>query len=207
MGSRAGPARTPAQRRAARRWARASAEAALRRGRRAGAGSGQSMGSAGLSAPLASELAAREDVSRPALAMKLAGIPVKGMVALKRNVAWHASSLPRPGAGAAEWRAAQRGPRLETRILNGLGSILDRPLPVHADIVHCSDLEATWLRAAEQVHARQHVQMLNVRLEALLRGAPWRRLKEFVVVGAVPASAVRAAADSAVAATRWRRAL
>ena len=59
---------------------------------------------------------ARLRVAAPALSSLCKGQPVDGTARLKRNVAWHSEVLPGPSASLAEWRAAQRGPRLDTGI-------------------------------------------------------------------------------------------
>ena len=102
------PWKSTAERRAAQKRARLSLENALRKWR----------GTAG-SEPgdehCDPEVLRRERVSRPRLADLVAGRPSEPGVALKRNAAWHSDDLPQDGAPLHAFRAAQRGPRLESR--------------------------------------------------------------------------------------------
>ena len=61
------------------------------------------------------ELARRLALIAPILARRLEGADENPEMVLRRNVAAHACELPAPGTGAAAWRAAQKGPRLEGR--------------------------------------------------------------------------------------------
>jgi len=105
------PWRSSLERRAAQRRAQASAERLIRR----------------LTAKLAPytrdgpqwvarEVKAREDLSRPALTALVGGQGFGHELKLRRNVAQHSEELPAAGASAAQFRRAQRGPRLEARV-------------------------------------------------------------------------------------------
>ncbi|CAK0852912.1 unnamed protein product [Prorocentrum cordatum] len=65
----------------------------------------------GCAADLA-EVARREAIARPALLARVRGTREPGARRLKRNVAWHADECPDESAPLAEWRSAQKGPRL-----------------------------------------------------------------------------------------------
>ena len=61
------------------------------------------------------EVRFREDVARPALVRAVAGFATVPELKLQRNVALHADRVPDPSEGAAAFRKAERGPRLDVR--------------------------------------------------------------------------------------------
>ena len=127
---------------AARRQAQHRARDAAERGLRKLHGGG----------PANRELLAREAAARPALRRLVEGLPPRGEQTLRRNVAWHAHSLPSREASSAAWRAAQRGPRLEAR--REAVSNLYRPLPPGVEARRCVELEVVMALAASAARPR-----------------------------------------------------
>ena len=98
-----------AARRAARGRARVAARAECARLREALDLRGAVCGTDGVSV----EAARREELARPSLVARLRGEPESGAKRLVRNVSLHARRCPQAGAPLSEWRAAQRGGRLD----------------------------------------------------------------------------------------------
>lgn len=61
------------------------------------------------------ELERRFEVAKPALQALVQGRTPRPTDTLRRNVALHADRLPQPHASLADWRKAQKGPRIEER--------------------------------------------------------------------------------------------
>ena len=116
-------------------WARRSADKCIQRLQRelreARAGLQQVIGLAE-AVPSPEELTRRVGLVAVTLGLVMAGARPSPMQLLQRNVAAHAAVVPAPGASAAAWRAAQRGPRLQFRArppAAEVGEPLCRPFP------------------------------------------------------------------------------
>ena len=190
----------------ARRWAQYSAERALwklRRGGNEAEAAGQNTRD-----DLQHEAARREAIARPALLQQLAGTPAVGSCVLRRNVALHARHCPKTSEKDADFRRAQKGPRLGggawARLLAGAPPPAPAgPPPEDArdcfrgEVLECSILERYILTPVRPLVARRPgagtvtvgtqtvpSRALQVDLRALLLGAPWRKRieKHFVLV-------------------------
>ena len=89
------------------------------------------------------EVARRQAIARPALRARIAGEWPSGPSVLKRNVAEHAAVAPDSGAPLADFRAAQRGPRLGADVGPLLSAYAARPCVEAAGVPACPSPLAT----------------------------------------------------------------